>query len=153
MSISESEMNYVYKIVPSPIGNLKLVGSDKGLAAILWESDNPRRVRVRPHIEDKEHPVLLETERQLNEYFQGKSDSLSLKLDPLGMKFQNDVWQALLAIPFGETRSYADRQSIGEPAGNTRRGRRQWKKSNRHHCSLPSSDRFFWKGNRIRRRT
>ena len=33
-------MSYIYKIVPSPVGNLKLVGSDKGLAAILWENDN-----------------------------------------------------------------------------------------------------------------
>jgi methylated-DNA-[protein]-cysteine S-methyltransferase len=110
-------MNHVYKIVPSPIGNLKLVGSNKGLAAILWENDNPRRVRVRPDIEDDEHPVLLETERQLKEYFQGKRDSFSLKLDPLGTKFQNDVWQALLAIPYGETRSYAQ---IAKQLGNPR---------------------------------
>src|SRR5215475_11364568 len=99
-------MTYVYKTIPSPIGKLKLVGSDKGLAAILWENDNPRRVRVRADVEDNGHPVLLETERQLSEYFEGKRESFSLKLDPIGTRFQNDVWRALLAIPYGETRSY-----------------------------------------------
>jgi methylated-DNA-[protein]-cysteine S-methyltransferase len=109
-------MNYVYKLVPSPIGKLKLIGSDRGLAAILWENDNPRCVRVRAEVEDNNHPVLLETQRQLAEYFAGKRESFSLKLDPVGTKFQNDVWQALLAIPFGETRSYGQlAKQLGNP--------------------------------------
>jgi methylated-DNA-[protein]-cysteine S-methyltransferase len=107
---------YVYKIVPSPIGKLKLVGSDQGLAAILWEKDNPRRVRVKAEVKDNDHPVLLETERQLGEYFECKRKSFSLKLDPIGTKFQNDVWKALLAIPFGETRSYGQlAKQLGNP--------------------------------------
>ena len=40
-------MTYFYKTMKSPVGELKLVASDKGLAAILWENDNPRRVRCR----------------------------------------------------------------------------------------------------------
>jgi methylated-DNA-[protein]-cysteine S-methyltransferase len=99
-------MSYVYKIVPSPIGNLKLVASDKGLAAILWENDKPRRVRVRPDTEDNKHPVLLETERQLNEYFAGKRNEFEVPLEMDGTTFQKQVWNALLEIPFGETRSY-----------------------------------------------
>jgi len=110
-------MSYVFKIIPSPIGNLKLVGSEKGLAAILWENDKPQRVRVRASIEDKNHPVLLETERQLNEYFEGKRSAFSIPLDPIGTKFQNDVWRELSAIPFGETRSY---QEIANKLGNPR---------------------------------
>lgn len=113
-------MSYVYKIISSPVGKLKLIGSDKGLAAILWENDNPRRVRVNSAIEDKDHPVLLETERQLAEYFAGKRKSFSLKLDPVGTKFQNDVWKQLLAIPFGETRTYGE---IAERLGNPRASR------------------------------
>jgi methylated-DNA-[protein]-cysteine S-methyltransferase len=100
-------MSYFYKTMKSPVGELKLVASDKGLAAILWENDNPRRVRLAPVSEDKKHPVLLETERQLNDYFSGKRKSFSLKLDFLGTEFQKKVWAALLTIPFGETRSYA----------------------------------------------
>lgn len=99
-------MGLSYKFMASPIGKLKLVASDKGLVAILWENDNPRRVRLKDLVEDDHHPVLVKTERQLNEYFAGKRRDFSLDLDMRGTKFQNDVWQALLAIPFGETRTY-----------------------------------------------
>jgi methylated-DNA-[protein]-cysteine S-methyltransferase len=99
-------MTYFYKAVKSPVGELKLVASDKGLAAILWENDNPRRVRLAPVAEDKNHPVLLEAERQLKDYFSGKRKSFSLRLDFKGTEFQKKVWAALLTIPFGETRSY-----------------------------------------------
>ena len=112
-----NKVTYVFKIIPSPIGNLKLVGSDNGLAAILWENDNPQRVRVRTDAEDNRHPVLLEAERQLNEYFEGKRTSFSIGLDPMGTKFQNDVWRELSAIPFGETRSY---RQIAQRLGNPR---------------------------------
>jgi methylated-DNA-[protein]-cysteine S-methyltransferase len=99
-------MSYVYKTMKSPVGELKLVASDKGLAAILWENDNPRRVRLAPVSEDKDHPVLLEAERQLRDYFSGKRRSFSLKLDFKGTEFQKKVWTALLTIPFAETLSY-----------------------------------------------
>lgn len=109
-------MNYAYKMISSPVGKLKLVASDNGLVAILWENVNPKRVKSGALVENHHHPVLLETERQLNEYFQGKRKSFSLKLDLMGTKFQNDVWQALLAIPFGETRSYGQlARQLGNP--------------------------------------
>lgn len=109
-------MNFAYKIMPSPVGNLKLVASDKGLVAILWQNDKPKRVRLGALVLNNDHPILLETERQLNEYFQGKRKSFSLNLDLIGTKFQNDVWQSLLAIPFGETRSYGQiARQLGNP--------------------------------------
>lgn len=109
-------MIYVYKMMKSPVGVLKLVASDKGLAAILWEKDDPRRVRLNPVIEDKNHPMLLETEKQLNDYFAGKLKKFSLKLDFVGTEFQKKVWKALLTIPFGETRSYGQiAKQIGNP--------------------------------------
>jgi methylated-DNA-[protein]-cysteine S-methyltransferase len=90
----------------SPVGNLKLVASDEGLVAILWENDSPRRVRLSELVANDQHPVLVETERQLREYFAGKRKTFSVALDMRGTRFQKDVWEALLAIPFGETRSY-----------------------------------------------
>jgi methylated-DNA-[protein]-cysteine S-methyltransferase len=51
---------------------------------------------------------LLETEKQLSEYFAAKRQSFDLPLDFSGTDFQKQVWQALLQIPFGETRSYKD---------------------------------------------
>jgi len=109
-------MTYAYKMMESPVGKLKLVASDKGLAAILWENDNPERVRLNPVVEDKRHPALLEAERQLNDYFAGKLKKFSLALDAKGTEFQKKVWQALLTIPFGETRSYGQiARQIGRP--------------------------------------
>lgn len=107
---------YFYKTMPSPVGELKLVASDQGLAAVLWENDDPKRVRLGTLQEDKKHPVLLEAERQLSSYFAGKLEKFSLKLDPVGTDFQRQVWEALLTIPFGETRSYAQiAQQVGSP--------------------------------------
>ncbi|HSJ04694.1 MAG TPA: glycosyltransferase, partial [Verrucomicrobium sp.] len=80
----------------SPVGELTLVASERGLAAILWENDNPQRVPLGPLAEDPQHPVLLEAERQLTDYFAGKRKSFSLKLDFAGTEFQKRVWEALL---------------------------------------------------------
>jgi methylated-DNA-[protein]-cysteine S-methyltransferase len=99
-------MTYFYKTMKSPVGELKLVAGNAGLAAILWETDNPRRVRLGPAAIDRGHPVLLKAERQLNDYFSGKRKKFSVKLNFQGTDFQKLVWAALLTIPFGETRSY-----------------------------------------------
>lgn len=109
-------MSYVYKMVPSPVGLIKLIASDKGLAAILWENDDPKRVRLSPLSEGKNHPVLLETEKQLNDYFAKKLEEFTVKLDFVGTDFQKKVWTALLTIPFSETRSYGQiADQIGNP--------------------------------------
>jgi methylated-DNA-[protein]-cysteine S-methyltransferase len=109
-------MSLAYKLIESPVGKLKLVASDKGLVAVLWENDNPRRVRLNELVEDKQHLVLLETERQLGEYFEGKRKTFSIALDMRGTPFQRSVWEALLAIPFGETRSYGQlAKQLGNP--------------------------------------
>lgn len=109
-------MGLAYKKMKSPIGELKLVASDTGLVAILWENDSPRRVRLDEMVEDGQHPVLVETERQLKEYFAGKRKTFSVALDMRGTRFQRDVWEALLAIPFGETRSYGQlAKQLGNP--------------------------------------
>jgi methylated-DNA-[protein]-cysteine S-methyltransferase len=111
-----AQKRLVYKWMDSPVGRLRLVASDQGIAAILWEAENPRRVRVTLAAEDECHPVLLEAERQLNEYFDGRRKQFDLELDFAGTSFQQKVWRALLAIPFGETRSYSQiAREIGKP--------------------------------------
>ncbi len=102
--------------MPSPVGILKLISSDKGLTGILWENDTLGRVSFRSEIEEKDNPFLLDAEKQLKDYFTGKLKKFSLKLNFVGTEFQKKVWQALLTIPFGETRSYAQiAQQIGNP--------------------------------------
>jgi len=113
----KTNKNYVYKIMPTVLGKLKLIASDKGLAAILWENDKPDRVRLENPIEDKKHPILLQTERELSEYLAGKRKTFSVKFDPAGTPFQSKVWEALEKIPFGETCSYA---AIAKKIGNVK---------------------------------
>jgi methylated-DNA-[protein]-cysteine S-methyltransferase len=60
--------------------------------------------------------VLVDAERQLKEYFAGRRRRFDVKLDVSGTPFQKAVWNALLTIPFGETRSYAQiARQIGNP--------------------------------------
>ena len=102
--------------MPSPVGELTLVASDAGLRAILWDGDRGR-VAVRETVRDDAHPVLVAATRQLAEYFAGTRTAFDVPLDPEGTPFQRDVWAALLAIPFGETRSYAQiARAVGRPA-------------------------------------
>ncbi len=113
---SPIQKRYVHKTMGSPVGTLTLVATDEGLAGILWENDWPNRVQLRLEVRDDSHPVLLETERQLNEYFSGQRTQFVLKLDVDGTPFQRKVWDALRTIPFGETRSYGDiAKQIGNP--------------------------------------
>ncbi len=107
---------HVRKTMQSPVGALTLVASDDGLAAVLWENDRPRRVPLNIVTDDDRHPTLLETERQLKEYFAGDRSAFDLPLDFAGTPFQRRVWEALLTIPFGETRSYGEvAKKIGHP--------------------------------------
>ena len=111
-----TQKRHVYKRVLSPVGKLTLVATDDGLAAILWENDRACRIRLNIGAEEPGHPVLVEAERQLTEYFAGRRKQFALKLDPSGTAFQRKVWNALLTIPFGETRSYAQvAKQIGSP--------------------------------------
>lgn len=109
-------MGHASKIIDTPVGRLTLVASERGLAAVLWPDEDPRRVPIGPRVEDPEHPLLVETERQLRAYFDGALKRFTVPLDFHGTAFQISVWQALLTIPFGETRSYAEiARQIGRP--------------------------------------
>lgn len=112
-------MKYFFRTLKTPVGKLKLIASDQGLAAILWENDDPKRVRLGDLHEDREHPVLSEAAKQLAEYFAGKRTEFSIALDPVGTDFQKQVWTALSEIPFGETRSYGQlARAIGRPSAS-----------------------------------
>ncbi|OTG65725.1 glycosyltransferase [Acinetobacter sp. ANC 4470] len=108
-------MQLAFMEMPSPVGILKLVATENALVAVLWENENPKRVRLAELIEQVDHPILLATQKQLSEYFAGTRQQFDLPLDFEGTMFQKKVWQALLSIPFGETRSYRD---IAEQVGN-----------------------------------
>ncbi len=48
-----------YKYINSPVGQLKLVANENALVAVLWDNENPKRVRLAELVEQTEHPVLL----------------------------------------------------------------------------------------------
>ena len=111
----------LYKLMDSPVGQLTLVARGNCLAAILWENDKVERVDIGPMSESQQDPVLLETEQQLTEYFNGQRQRFDVPLDFVGTPFQKQVWHALLTIPFGETRSYGQiAAQIGHPVGASR---------------------------------
>lgn len=108
-------MKLAFMYMASPVGQLKLVANNTALVAVLWENENPKRVRLAELVEQQDHPILLQTQQQLMQYFAGTRQEFDLPLDFEGTNFQKQVWQALLNIPFGETRSYKD---IAEQLGN-----------------------------------
>jgi len=101
-------MQLVYMYMDSPVGALKLVAHDQALVAVMWDNEDHKRVRLAELIEDRQHPMLLRVEKQLEQYFAGQRQQFDLPLDFQGTDFQQQVWQALLTIPYGEKRSYKD---------------------------------------------
>ncbi len=76
-----------------------------------WLKDNPA---AEP---DPEAPPLPETRRQLDEYLAGRRRDFDVPLDFGGTPFQRLCWEALLRIPYGQTRSYGEMaREIGRPA-------------------------------------
>jgi methylated-DNA-[protein]-cysteine S-methyltransferase len=105
-----------FKVIKSPVGDLKLVASAAALMAVLWAEEGPGHTRFPGALEDLDHPVLCRAESQLADYFAGTLRFFSMKLEFTGTVFQKSVWQVLLTIPHGETRSYRDiAVQIGNP--------------------------------------
>ena len=112
-------MCFAYKYVASPVGRLKLVASEAGLAAVLWENSDPTRVPLPQMQEDGRHGLLAETERQLRDYIAGERTTFKLPLDLRGTPFQQEVWRALQAIPFGATLIYGElAHRLGKPGAS-----------------------------------
>lgn len=95
-----------HRFIDSPVGRLKLVADESSLVAVLWPNDGPSRVKLDGTREDLPHPILRDAERQLTEYFKGERTAFELPLSLRGTVFQQRVWQQLLRIPYGQTRSY-----------------------------------------------
>lgn len=96
----------------SPLGPLHLAASPRGLAGAWFEDQRhlPASLPGPGHPAWRalaEHPLLQAASKQLAEYFAGQRQGFTLALDlGAGTPFQQAVWQALLAIPHGQSRSY-----------------------------------------------
>ncbi len=105
----------------SPFGILEIEASDEGISAIRWPS-TPDDKQPHPPITTSslgrpESPLLETAKTQLDEYFQGALKDFELPLSLTGTPFQQLVWNALKAIPYGTTASYgAIANAIGRPS-------------------------------------
>jgi len=118
----------------SPVGPLFLAASDSGLVALEFDTRLPGQKTIRPNPRDlrsetrlakgegfrfeESAAAMLVYVRQLEEYFAGARREFTFPLDLRGTEFQQACWRALLAIPYGETRSYGDiARAVGKPHG------------------------------------
>jgi len=102
--------------IESPVGQLSLVATDTTLVAVLWPEERDGRVKFPVVATAGSNEVLVTTAEQLGEYFDGKRRSFDLPLELRGTAFQQQVWQSLADIPFGETSTYGKQAAaIGRP--------------------------------------
>ena len=100
----------LYTQIPSPIGPLLLDGTEDALQGLHMAPAAPL-----PGWRSAREPFAGAIE-QLEQYFAGDRIEFDLELDMQGTAFQKDVWNALLTIPYGETRSYGEiARQIGRP--------------------------------------
>jgi O-6-methylguanine DNA methyltransferase len=106
-----------FHIEPSPLGELLLSASETALVGL-----HVVRGRHVPELQAEwvhrpDHPVLAQARSQLRDYFLGGLRDFTVPLAPAGTPFQKRAWAALLAIPYGQTRSYgAQARAMGQPS-------------------------------------
>jgi len=106
--------------ISSPLGPLRLVASQDALVAVhlppLEGTPSAPDKKPAEMREERDLPILDEAARQMDAYFARKLATFDLPLDLRGTDFQRKVWLALLEIPYGATRSYADlARAMGNP--------------------------------------
>ena len=89
----------------TPVGDLFLVASEKGLRSILNRKSDAKLVKTLAG-EDPQSKILVQAYLELTEYFSGNRQSFTVPLDIVGTEFQKTVWKQLRKIPYGQTASY-----------------------------------------------
>ena len=101
--------NTLYTYLRSPLGDLLLFGDEQALRGVYMDAKAPPGWR-------RSDEAFAAAGEQLDQYFAGERRDFDLPLDLRGTPFQRRVWQALLTIPYGETRSYGEiAAQIGRP--------------------------------------
>jgi len=118
-----------YTIFSSPVGPLFLAVSGRGLVALEFDSRLPGQQSIRPNPRDlRSESTKLRFEAsdsllepyvaEVQQYFAGARRRFEFTLDLRGTEFQLACWRALLGIPYGETRTYADiARAVSRPQG------------------------------------
>jgi len=104
--------------IASPLGTMLLARTEAGLAG-AWFEKQKHHPDVIDAPERGDDPLLTAAARQLRAYFDGEIDAFDVPLDLQGTAFQRDVWQALLRIEAGATRSYGEiARELGLPSAS-----------------------------------
>lgn len=105
-----------YKIITSPVGPITLIANHEALLCLSWGGDPSKLPDSHSAAPGSNHKILNQTQKQLEEYFNGKRFSFDIPLDPQGTEFQKQVWQQLLKIPYGKHITYGEQaQRLGRP--------------------------------------
>ena len=104
----------IYCYMETPLGRLLLAGEEEGLRLIGFPEGKGHK---KPDQDwRKSDTAWKQVKIQLDEYFTGERKIFDLDLAPCGTDFQMRVWDELLKIPYGETRSYGDiAMKLGNP--------------------------------------
>lgn len=94
----ESKQTAYYK---TPIGIAKIIGDENGICAVTVLDETIEIIEETPS-------CLKDCVQQLDEYFKGNRTTFNLKLNPKGTDFQQKVWNELLQVPYGKTRTYLE---------------------------------------------
>ena len=92
----------------SPIGNILLAADDMGLTGLWFEGQKYFALNLDKVHEERELPVFEKAKQWLDVYFSGKEPDFTVPLHFTGTDFQNDVWEILCAIPYGQTMTYGE---------------------------------------------
>lgn len=98
------------------IGEIGIADNGKGITNIYIKD----KLKIEKDIEVKETKLIKEAASQLNEYLSGSREDFSIPFDLEGTEFQVKVWNELIKIPYGETRTYKE---IAEKMGNPKAAR------------------------------
>ena len=109
--------------LPTPLGEMLAVASPQGLCLLEFvgqkgvERELAQVLAARGKVlEEGDSALLQQTGTELAEYFAGHRQAFGVRLDLVGTPFQVEAWHALIAIPYGQTRSYAEQaRAIGRP--------------------------------------
>jgi len=109
-------MSTWYELHDSPVGQLLLACNGAAITQ-LHVAAGKYVPRIGPDwVRDGGQPLLLRLRRELDDYFAGSLRTFSVAVDPQGTDFQRRAWAALMAIPFGATRTYGQQaHAIGRP--------------------------------------
>ncbi len=104
-----------FSVMQSPVGPLLVAATEAGLRCVQFHRGKlPPAVDNEVWLESREQ--LRSYQQQIESYFRGELRQFTCKLDLAGTSFQKDCWRALLRIPYGETRTYAEiAREIGRP--------------------------------------